>query len=110
MQRSDDDLLDYWFIYGPEGPIEVTEEVMKAARDARDANTIINHDDLTGIISDAFICPVLFDFKDLYGSEVSMSVDSMYMFGHATPESRALNRRQSALIEKEADDKPEWEQ
>jgi hypothetical protein len=34
----------------------------------------------------------------------------MYMFAHATPESRALNRRQSALIEKEADEKPEWEQ
>lgn len=106
-QISDEDLLDHWNIYGPDGMIEVTEETALALRDFINLHTYTVKNERTDDVERVFVAPYLWDFVDLFGSASHIRIDQVYLINHFSPEARAMNRRHEALMQgEEKEDKP----
>lgn len=105
IERTDDELLDYWIVNLPEGPMFVTKLDAERIKDSVTTNTITVCDD-DGYRQDCFICPFYIEVVDLFGAEKSVRLDQVGTIEHIDEDIRALSKRQDKLLD---GDRPAWE-
>ena len=84
-EPTDEQLLDYWLVFGPEGSIEISEGT------ARGILAIVDQPSST-------YRPALHHFQDLFGGDVWLDLSTVYMIAHNTPAWREQQRRQQTLF------------
>jgi hypothetical protein len=109
MERTDEDLLDYWTIAMPEGILCVTKAVADAVKEQVTKSTIVIYEPDAREPNephDAFICPLYYEFVDLFGSATAVRLDQVGTIANINPEIRAMSERQDKLL---APEKKDWE-
>jgi hypothetical protein len=107
IERTDDELVDFWSIAMPEGIILVTEEDAKRIKELVQTNTVIIQESEIDR-RDAFICPFYVELVDLFGAETSIRLDQVGTITHVDEAIRELSKRQDVLLE-QRHKKHDWE-
>lgn len=95
---SDDDLIDFWVVKTavPESDLIMIDEETARALIKRHGEAVQR----------TMVRPFLVTFNDLYGDEQNLRMDTVIQVYHSSPEGRALDDRQSDLLQSEKPSKP----